>query len=73
MKNKKNIKTISLNEVSNFREEIIDGLINNNWHEDINVLLVSICKLHEIGYRKIPGQFENAVKWQINSEKIRSL
>jgi len=69
MKNKKIIKTISLNEVSYLREEIIDGIFDGNWYDNLDVLLLSICRLHEIGYRKI-GNFDDAIKWQINAQKL---
>lgn len=68
-------KTINISEVSYFRNDILDGIDNCNWYEDINVLLLSICRLHEIGYRKLGHRkldnFDTAIVWQINAEKVK--
>lgn len=69
LKIKKELKAIPLSEVPFLREDIIDGIFNCNWYGETKVLMLSICRLHEIGYRKI-GHFDTAIKWQINAEKI---
>ncbi len=68
---KKTQNTQSLNEVSYFRESILEDIANGNWYINVNVLQLSICRLHEIGYRKL-GHFESAIEWQINAEKVLS-